>query len=269
MPGVGAVDGGEVAVCVRGRSPHRAQRRRVAEARDRVQRDARDHRRIELADPQPRKLRQLGTTGVAVLAEVAVEPLGAGVDRGVEARCSQEVDRQQVCLRRVGIAEADAGPAEVAQVAHRGVDGRHEVGAPADVGVAHRERHSAPSGRADGLDVREVGVPRQVDGPGEERVHLRFVAVEEDGFDRCTAIGEPLFEGCPDRADLRVVHDRGDAVAAHVHAPARRQCDKTACDTTSVRQDRAWRAERAPTSPSVVTNRLRVPAGSPREPPCP
>jgi len=104
------------------------------------------------------------------------------------------------------------GAAQVLQGLGGVVGADHEVVAPAEVGVAHRDRDGVAVAAGQGVGVGEVGVPAGVDPAGEQLVDLGLVVVVVGHGDREALGGEPVAERGPDVADRLVVNDGADPV---------------------------------------------------------
>lgn len=249
--GVAAVvEHAEAAVMKRRRRPDRPRLGRVAESSHGVERHARDDARVEFAGAHARELCELGTAGVSMLAEIAVQPLGAEVARRVDPLAAERVHRPDVRLRRVGVAEAHRPADHVAQLADVAVGSRHEVRAPPAVGVAHRQRRRFPVGALEDPDMREIGVPRRVERAAEQVLDLVLVAVVVAGLEVEPLLGEPAGELVPDLLDRGVVHDGAQPVARHqksswpVMALPRksRSSSVVGAITAAARASRRWRS---------------------------
>jgi hypothetical protein len=133
----------------------------------------------------------------------------------LESGLVQQMERQQRRLRRIRRAHAERLAAQVlhglrVRVA-RHDDARHAIA----VGIAHRHGAALAVGAPLRVEPGERRVPRDVDVPGEQRVHLQLVVGVEHAIDRAAVLGEELLDRLPDGRDLGVVDHRADEQRSH------------------------------------------------------
>src|SRR5690348_7517742 len=85
----------------------------------------------------------LARSGVAMLADVAVEAKGAVIAPFHQAFALQEVDRQDGGMSAVATAERQGAVPEIGERRHRTAADRDDLGLPAEIGVAHGNRPAA------------------------------------------------------------------------------------------------------------------------------
>ena len=151
----------------------------------------------------------LAAPGVPVLADVGVETQQSHLVVLRDALTAQIVHRHDRRLYGVGASERErlatkvGGRCELA-------GSPHEQRVELDVGIAHREDAARAIGRSVHTDVREVGVPRDIDPIAEQSLDLRFIVREQHEIHLDRRAPEVLADALPDRDDLGVIRDRSD-----------------------------------------------------------
>src|SRR5215472_2915865 len=136
----------------------------------------------------------LASAGIAMLADIAVEAQGPVVLPLDQAFVLQEVNRQDRRMAAIAAAERERALLDITQPTDRAARRRHDLGHPAEIGIAHGDRPAgAPAPRL-GLQKREIRVPADVDaghgraGRRQEGLDLRLIALEQDDLDRKIAL---------------------------------------------------------------------------------
>src|SRR4249920_2451500 len=105
----------------------------------------------------------LARAGIAVLADVAVEAQRAVVALPNEAFAFQKVNRQDRSMAAVAAAERQRAVPQIGERGDRPAAHRDDLGRPADIRIAHGNRPASVVAPRIGLQIREVGVPTDVD----------------------------------------------------------------------------------------------------------
>ena len=117
-------------------------------------------------------------------------------------------------MAAVAAAEGQGAVLEIGKHGHRPAGDRDDLGRPAHVRIAHRDRPATVVAPGIGLDKGEVRIPSDVDarqrlaGHGEEGGDLRLVALKQHHLDRqARFLVKVSSHALPDTDHLRIVCD--------------------------------------------------------------
>ncbi len=118
----------------------------------------------------------LAGPGVSMLSQVGVEAERLVVPALGQPCLSEEVHRENGRMATVTAPERYALPAEVRKLPDPTPLADDYLRPPLEVGVSHRQRPALSLAEMLTLQVGKVGVPGDVDSPGQKRGHLCLVA---------------------------------------------------------------------------------------------
>ncbi len=149
-----------------------------------------------------------------MLADVAVEAQRAVFSPLDQAFALQKVNRQYSGMAAVAAAERQRTISKSGERSDRAPTDCDDLGCPAEIGVAHGDRAAGMAAPHIGLQIREVGVPGDVDtrrgiaGRGQEGAYLRLVTLEQYDLDGdARLLVKVASHAFPDRHHLGIVRD--------------------------------------------------------------
>src|SRR4029077_17304744 len=105
----------------------------------------------------------LACTGVTVLADVAVEAQRSVVFPFDQSLALQKINREDCRMAAVAAAEGQGAVFEIGEPSDRPTGYRDDLGGPAHISIAHRDRSATVVAPGIGLDIGEVRIPSDVD----------------------------------------------------------------------------------------------------------
>src|SRR5262249_48419723 len=147
-----------------------------------------------------------------MLADIAVEPQSAVITPLAQAFALQKVNWKNGGMPAIAAAERQCAAFHVGQRRNRSATDGDDLRGPAEVGVAHRDRSAAMITPGVRLQIRQVGIPRdvyarrQISRPRQKRSNLHLVTLEQHHLDRqIRFFVKVASHTLPDRHDLGIV----------------------------------------------------------------
>ena len=143
-----------------------------------------------------------------MLSDVQIETSETDILVHIDTVRAEKILRQNCRLSGIPAAECHTFTFEIQNRSDVRVRSRNENCREFHVGIAHREHFTASARSTMDADVREVGIPGNVNDFIEKRFNLSFVIREQHVVARNSARSEKIIDHFPDRHDLRIISDR-------------------------------------------------------------
>src|ERR1700730_13143347 len=157
---------------------------------------------------------RLARAGVTVLAEVGVEAQRLVVSSLFQSLALQEMNWKDRRVAAVAAAKGQGAALKIGKLGDRPAGYRNDLGHPAHISIAHRDRSATVVAPGIGLDKSEVRIPSDVDvwqglaRRSQQGGDLRLVALKQHDLDRdMRFLVKVASHAPPDPDPLRIICD--------------------------------------------------------------